>query len=434
MAKTKTTQQSQEQSHTNTASTATTQKNVPAWIQQPNETYLGNVNNLQGQGPGAFAPQVSGLQDQAFVGGQNLANSGYFEQAGNALNNMRDVTSGNVGAGAVTAQDIAAERINAASLLDGGLERYYNPFKDQITNPVLADLDAQAGQTRAAQAADAARNKAFGGSRYGIQEAQTEGELARGRAATHGGLLKGMYEHSTGLAGQDADRRQSAAVANAANALAASQANQRAQLEAMTGNRDATLSADTGNRDAALTAAQGNQQAGLDRGRALGDLGASETDSRRQNIALQGDLGAQQSEALNRQRQYPIEFQSQIGDLLGNVNPGDYSGQTVDMTGTTDMTGSSSGSGTSKTKQGLLDMVGMGAQIGSMFLSDRRAKTDVRTGGYDGRGRRWVTFAYAWAPLARFFGVIAQEVQRTDPLAVALGPDGFLRVNYGALR
>jgi hypothetical protein len=424
-------------------STATTSNAVPDWIKNPTMQVAGNIQGLLNQGPGAFAPQQSALQKQAVDAAGNLGLSKYLGQAGDALGGIRNVGAGNVTAGQVqagnvTANDIAAERINGESVLTN-LEAYYNPYKDQVLNPVLSDYDEQSGLTRAGQAAAAARNKAFQGSRYGIQEAQTEGQLARGRAATEGGLLSDMYTQATGLSGADADRLQQAALANQQAAMAASQANQRAQLEAMTGNRDAalsaatgnrnaTLGADTSNRDAAFAADQFNQNMGLNRGNALANLGGLEGSETRANLGVQAGLGGAQTDFENMQRQYPIQFQGQMQSLLSGLNPELYSDKTINSSGTS--------SGTSNTKSSqsgsFLDMLGQGAQIAALF-SDKRLKTGVRTVFRDQAGRRWVEFAYVWAPLKRLVGVIAQEVLKTDPQAVQLSPDGFLMVDYGRL-
>ena len=77
--------------------------------------------------------------------------------------------------------------------------------------------------------------------------------------------------------------------------------------------------------------------------------------------------------------------------------------------------------------------------IGSLALglfSDANAKVDVKTLYYDKRGRRWVQFRYAWdKPNVIRVGVIAQEVEKTDPDAVSqdiLG-SGFKRVRYERL-
>lgn len=392
----------------NTGSSVTTSQ-VPDWLKNPAMNIAGNIQTLGNQGPAAFGPQTSGAQQKTWGDAGNLTNSDYLRQSGDAL--------GGVG-------DVSADQVTGQSLLDGGLDRYYNPFKDQVMNPVLDDFDFQAGQTRAAQAAQAAQGKAFQGSRYGIQEGQTEGALARGRAATEGGLLGDMYTSATGLAGEDAGRRQQAMLAN---------------------------------QSANLQASQANQSMGLERARQLGGLGAMEGAETRANLDLRDKFGGEATEQGNAARQYPIAFNGQMGELLGNLNPQLYSGSSTDTTG--HQTGQSTTSTSSN--PGLLGGLGQIAQIASMFtpagaaggmlkgamtaagskagsfpglaLSDRRVKRDIETVGYDDQGRRWVSFAYLWEPLRRFVGVIAQDILATDPGAVSRHPSGFLQVDYGRL-
>lgn len=69
------------------------------------------------------------------------------------------------------------------------------------------------------------------------------------------------------------------------------------------------------------------------------------------------------------------------------------------------------------------------------IFSDVRLKRNIRTVGYDARGRRWIDFQYIWDndKITRR-GVIAQEIMRSDPDAVSIGAFGFLMVNYGMLQ
>ena len=300
------------------SSTATTTPNVPDWIANPSKQIAGNIQGFLDQGPDAYAPQTSALQQQAFDAAGNLGagSSKYFDQAGDAL-------SGATGYSATNA--------TASSLLDNGLDQYYNPFKDQVLNPVLADYDVQSGQTRAAQAAAAARNKAFQGSRYGIQEANTEDALARGRASTEGGLLGNMYTQATGLAAGDADRRQQVSLANAA---------------------------------AANQAAAANEQEKLQRAQQLASLGLSTGSEGRANLGVQAGLGGILTDQQNAQRQYPITYQQQQEALLQGLDPSLYTGRTVDQSG------QQSGQSKSTTTEdpGLLAQLGQAAQIAALFV------------------------------------------------------------------
>jgi hypothetical protein len=346
----------------------------------------GNVQNMLDQGSSSYTPSISGLQQQAFNSASTLGgpsgSSQYFDSAGTALNGMPQA-----GAGDVT----------GASLLDNGLDQYYNPFKSQVLNPVLSDFDYQAGQTRAAQAAQAAAGQAFQGSRYGIQEANTEDNLARGRASTEGTLLNQMYGQATTLADQDAARRQQAALANQSTQLSSSEA---------------------------------NQQAALQRAQQLASLGTTSGADTRANLGIQAGLGGVLTDAQNQIAQYPITYQQQMAGLLSGLDPSLYASKTVDTTGAT--TGNQSG--TTSENPGLLGSLGQAAQIASLFApSDGRLKVGIKALFKDWKGRRWVEFAYRWAPSVRHIGLIAQELMAVEPEAVAVGRDGYLRVNYGSL-
>lgn len=290
------------QSQTSAGTTAgSTTPNVPDWLKAPAQSLAGNIGALQGQGYAAFMPQPSALQTLANNNAAGLAPSAAYGQASDALKNVPNV--------------------GGQSLLTG-LSQYYNPFKDQVLNPVLSDFDANSGTVRAAQAAAAARGGAFGGSRYGIAQAQTEDNLARGRATTEGGLLNQMYTQATDLSGQDAARRQAA---------------------------------DTSNQAAAL------QKAGL-----LTGLGSAQSADARGNVALQGQLGQQQTALDNIKQQYPLQFQSQLESLLSGLNPGMFTGQST--TGTS--TGKQDSTGTQVTHDpmgSIMSGLGTAAQIAALF-------------------------------------------------------------------
>lgn len=91
---------------------------------------------------------------------------------------------------------------------------YRNPYTQEVIDSTLADFDEYGGQRMAAQDADAAKTKAFGGSRYGIAEAQLEGELARGRASTAASLRDQQFKTAAQLGQADASMAGQADMAN----------------------------------------------------------------------------------------------------------------------------------------------------------------------------------------------------------------------------
>ena len=313
-------------STSNMSGTSTTTPNVPDWLQVPAQGLTSKFGDIAGTPAGFFAPQTTDLQQQAWTGAQNMQTDPSYSAARGILTGMSDFSPTN----------ITADKITGQSLLTG-LDQYYNPFKDQVLNPALADFDYQAGQTRAGQAAQAAAGKAFQGSRYGVQEAQTEGDLARARAATEGGLLGQMYTQATGLSSEDAARRQAADTSNQSADLAAAQANQQA----------------------AQAAASLNASTNLARASQLADIKNSEQSNVRQNLAEQATLGGQQADTLNQIRQYPIQDQQQLEGLFAGLDPSLFTGQTTTSSGTQ----TSTGTGTTTGSQGL------GAWLGDMAVA-----------------------------------------------------------------
>jgi hypothetical protein len=64
--------------------------------------------------------------------------------------------------------------------------------------------------------------------------------------------------------------------------------------------------------------------------------------------------------------------------------------------------------------------------------SDRRLKRDIVPVGRLANGLRLYRYRYLWSDTV-YVGVMAQEVLRADPRAVARGSDGTLRVDYGRI-
>jgi hypothetical protein len=143
------------------------------------------------------------------------------------------------------------------------------------------------------------------------------------------------------------------------------------------------------------------------------------------------DTGAALRGIDTEQKQAPIGLLDAVGNLLGQGQFGLFNGS--DVSGTSSMTGHS------KTTQdgSLLGSIGQAVQTAAALaaLSDERLKVDVQTLGHDDRGRRWVSWRYLWEPegAERHTGVMAQEIQATDPDAVVSGPLGFLMVDYSKL-
>lgn len=292
------------QTTSNYSGTSTTTPDVPDWLKTPGQTNATGLTNLQAQGPSAFTPGISALQQSG------------FDKAGGLTTSPDLATAGNMVTGANYSFDPGA--VKGESLLDG-LQGYINPYMHNVVDNTLSDYDENSGKVRAAQAAQAAGSGAFRGSRYGIREADTEGQLARGRATTESGLLSDAFNTAAGLSNQDAGRRQSAAEGNASRSLQAQTAGTADQL----------------------------QGAGL-----LSGIGQATGSEDRANLALTNNLGAQQTDLQNTIKQYPLQYQTMMEGLFSGLDPSLFTG------GTSTSSGTQTGTSNTTQKQSMASFLG----------------------------------------------------------------------------
>lgn len=177
---------------------------------------------------------VAGIGNRAVATGQAgslgpAAQAGYSTYDAPQLGNASQVNAPRLGqAGQVNLQGYDAtqigdisrylngnvERVNAASVLDN-FDAYLNPATERLVNATLANYDDYAGRQQAQYAAQGAAAGAFGGSRYGIGEAQLRSDLARQRGLTQAELENTAFNNAAGLSMYDATNRQQADLFNA---------------------------------------------------------------------------------------------------------------------------------------------------------------------------------------------------------------------------
>jgi hypothetical protein len=380
--------------------TGTTSPDNPEWVTNALSDYTGRIGSMLDSDPYSMVAPVAPLQQQAF---DNTSRLGLWGANNNAASNIA-IGAANMGASTVpgsngytaargnastyTAPTLAnpreaqatgygAAQAGPASMLDN-LNAYFSPYKQQVVDSTLADFDHQAGQTRAAQAAEAARSGAFGGSRYGVREAQTEGELARARASTEAGLLDQGFTTAAGLSQSDAANRQQAGLFNADARNAASQFGAGAQNAASLANQGASnqfslaqagmdsdsarYAADSANNlnsnylARADAAAQfgagaandmarfnaGQQEAGLGRqlqaASLLNGFGNDYAGNAQRDLALMSDLGGQQRNVEQALRLAPLAQLQAGGSLFGATPFQIFTGQNISSTGTSNGT------------------------------------------------------------------------------------------------
>ncbi|WP_340647541.1 hypothetical protein [Phenylobacterium sp.] len=260
---------------------------TPDWLSHGTESLNLGIQKIGGASPYDYVAPVSALERQA-------------ESGAAALGKLAGGDARTVGSDAWFSSLLGgpAPSVSSASLLDN-LSAYYNPYQDRVTDAAMADFDANAGRTRAAQDLAIAGQGAFGGSGAALAKSQTEGELARARSSELSQMLSDMFTTSAGLSGQDADRRQQASSANAQLALQDSQMKLQAALDRAGGNRA--------------------------------------------DITTQAALGAQLRGADDAMRKAPISTLASQIDMFSGLPLALFKGQVEDTTGTNNSTTKESG-------------------------------------------------------------------------------------------
>ena len=328
-------------------STATRTPINPEWVTSGLEGLGGKIMGLANENPRRFVAGASPLQTRAFVDAAKLTKSPRYNQAGDIFNrvagagaNTYDPSQGQATrAGPVAdweGQGYDAATYSASSLLEG-LDKYMSPYTNDVVNTALADYDFGAGETRANQALDEARSGAFGGSGAAITRALTEDNLTRGRGALSAGLRDTAFTRGAGLSATDAGFRNQAAAANAAARNQFSLADQAALNQFGLANMDALNEAGRFNAQA-MDAALARQLAA---GGALQGLGAQEGADARANVALQGQMGAEQRAISQDLAGAPISVLQALSGMYSGLPLNLLSGETT--------TGSTQSSGTEKT-------------------------------------------------------------------------------------
>lgn len=367
-----------------------------------------------GYGKNPYAPEINGGGGDGF-NGQSMGGTGNFSWE-TLLGNAAKFAGQGAQANQIDPSGLAmaqASGAGAAGLMDQGLSQYLNPYQKNVTDAYSADFDANAGKVRAAQAAMGAKNQAFGGSRYGIQEAQTEGELGRARASGLAGILQGGFDRATGLADSDANRRQGAN-----------------NLNAQLGTQVGLSNADAMNRGIFANLDSMNQASGrsLQAAGLFGELGNSLASNNRADIGLLAQLGDQQRGIDAQGRTAGLSQMEAWARLLGQIPTGAFTSQNTN--GTTTGTGTSTTTGSGGLLGNIGQVAGAAGSLASLF-SDVRLKENLRQIGFS-NGLPIYAYNYVWSPDEEI-GVLAHEAKIRYPDAVSEGPGGFLMVDYGRL-
>lgn len=215
------------------------------------------VNQVTGVG----APAGGFNINQAAAGGLQAAMQG--TAAGMNYQPMQ------VGAASYRPSDVAgaapirAQNVQAGQIASTNLGAYTNPYETQVVNTALGDLERSRQMQQNQLGAQASAARAFGGSRQGIAEAETNRAFAQQAANTAAQLRQAGYGQAQQLAGQDIATRMQAGLANQQAGLTAQQATAGNMLQAQLANQAARNQAGQFGASAQNAAMMANQAAGL---------------------------------------------------------------------------------------------------------------------------------------------------------------------------
>jgi hypothetical protein len=478
---------------TTSSGTATTTPTLFQPAVEPLNNYYSSVNDtLSKADPYSFVTPINDLQKAAFTGAASLgAPNAALTEAASMARNMIGAAApsvSSVSAGTAKGYDIAdlanaqgydavssapvnlnalAGQAQAQSMLDN-LSAYYNPAAQAVVDTTLAGMDQNALRSRAAMEAEAAKAKAFGGSRYGLQVAQAATDMARERAATEAMLRAQAFNTAAGLSQYDTSNRQQAQLFNVGaqnardetlaqfnmnnNQFNAGQQNQAAQFLAGANNQFGLSRFDAENSSrqfganaqnqfsladaqAANAAAQANAQLQMAQRNAdlaaigqFADISSQAQQDYMNQLNTQLGMGNTLYSLQDNYTQAPINYLQNYGSLLNPALIGTASGQTVN----------SNESGTETGSSGIFDtLLGGAFKLGAAAItkSERRVKRDITQVGALDDGLGVYRFRYIWdddsAPLQT--GVMVDEVEKLRPWALGPVVDGIQTVNYGEL-
>lgn len=353
---------------------ATTTPQAPSWLEGPVSNYYGQVGNLLNNNATPTQRPASQLQNQAFAGASGLG--GNNQALSDGMNGTRGL------------MNYTPDSVNAQQLSQTDLTPYMNPYTQSVIDTSLNSLDRFRQGAISNNQASATQAGAYGGSRHGVADAETN----RGFLDQAGALAANLYNQNF------------------------SQAQQGAQFDI--NNR---LGADQFNVNSGLQGAQfrGNMA------NQLTQQGLGSDANSRANLGLQATLGDQQRDIdyQNDPQQQQMQFLAQLQQLLG-ISGNSFIGQNVQSSGT--QTGT-----TTSTASGISQLGTLLQGLGAVGISDRRLKYDIVPRGDAINGTPLYEFSYLWdEPGVRHVGVMAQEA---PPHAVIVMDNGFLAVDYGSL-
>lgn len=132
---------------------------------------------MAGQGIGSYEPYIKNAGDAFTKSAEGYAG---LPQYGLAGMNMAGMAGTNAVEGTTAYGDLAAglAMSGAQGYNPNAVSNYMNPYQQQVTQNAIAEMNRQAQIQQATNSSAASKAGAFGGSRFGVQTAETNRNLA----------------------------------------------------------------------------------------------------------------------------------------------------------------------------------------------------------------------------------------------------------------
>ena len=320
------------------------------------------------------------------------ANTGVVSPTGPNINQMAMQGIQGGMAGTAAAGMYQPMQVQAGQLANTDLSAYTNPYESQVVGQTISDMDRARQQQQMISGAQMGQAGAFGGSRHGIAEAETNRNFYDRLGSTVGGLRQAGFQNAQQMAQQDIT-----------NTMSADLANQGA-----------------GQQQAAMGLQAASQLANI------GNLGFGMGQTVQQNLQNQGNVQQlMQQQLIDAAKQQFAGYTGAPASTIGYVS---------NALGSSPIPQSQ----TTTSQPGLFDYLSLGASaVGAM--SDMRLKTNIERVGELPNGLGLYT--WEWTEDAKekglsnsmTLGAIAQEVEAFDPSLTATTPSGYLAVKYNEL-
>lgn len=333
---------------------------------------------------------------------------------------------------------VGTRQVGMAQVNQGGIEKYFNPYTNQVIDASLQDIERARLMQQNQAAAQAQAAGAFGGSRGALMESEIGRNALEQAAQTAAQLRSQGFTEAANLAQQDANRALQAMQANAANALQASLANQQAgltadqyALQAALANQAARSGAMEFGLNQMQTANLANQAAML--------AGSGQRLLAGQQLANIGNLGFGQAQDVQQNMQQQGLMQQALQQQLIDAARGQFQGYAGFPQQSLGYYTQALGASQIPQSQTTTSDPGAFGWLSMLLGSDVQFKENITPVGQTKGGHN--LYMWDWNETAKdvlgetgsSMGVLAQEVMQTNPELVVRGDHGYLMVNYGGI-